>query len=95
MLIRAQWVRWFRDLLITKLSTLGLNIINDLEEWRPCGPLDGVPWIFEVDEAARAMSNRKAVGPDGLAIELLKTPTVEGFDESETLRKFCETVVTV
>ena len=46
--------------------------------WPPCSPLDDVPSRYEVEEAIRAMANRKAVGPDGLPVELLKVLVDEG-----------------
>ena len=40
--------------------------------------LDDGPSRYEVEEAIRAMANRKAVGPDGLPVELLKVLVDEG-----------------
>ena len=46
-----------------------------------------------MEEAIRAMANRKAVGPDGLPVELLKVLVDEG--DSDNLGNFYETVVAV
>ena len=71
-LIREWWVRWFHKLLNTKWRTLGPSIVDELKQWPPCRLLDDVPSRYEVEEAIRALANRKAVGPDGLPAELLK-----------------------
>ena len=44
----------------------------------PCRPLDDAPSRYEVEEAIRALANRKTVGPDGLPAELLKVLADEG-----------------
>ena len=54
--------------------------------------LDDGPSRYEVEEAIRAMANRKAVGPDGLPVELQKV-LVEG--DSDNLASFHEIVVAV
>ena len=46
-----------------------------------------------MEEAFRALANRKAVGPDGLPAELLKVLADEG--ELDTLGKFHDIIVTV
>ena len=69
---RERWVRWFHKLLNTKPPTLDPSIVDELKQWPPCRPLDDVPSRYEVEEAIRALANRKAVGPDGLPAELLK-----------------------
>ena len=70
--IRGRLVWWFYKLLNTTLPTLDPTITGELKVWPPCSPLDDVPSRYEVDEAIRAIANRKAVGPDGLPVELLK-----------------------
>ena len=77
-LIRERWVRWFHKLLHTKSSTLDPSIVHELKQWPPCRPLNDVPSRYEVEEAIRALANRKAVGPDGLPAELLKVLADEG-----------------
>ena len=46
-----------------------------------------------MEEAIRAMANNKAVGPDGLPVELLKVLVDEG--DSDNLASFYEIVVAV
>ena len=65
-LIRHRWVRWFRKISNTKSPTLDPSIVDELKQWPPCRPLDDVPSRYEVEEAIRALANRRAVGPDGL-----------------------------
>ena len=71
-------MRWFHKLLNTKSTTLDPSIVDELKPWPPCRPLDDVPSRYEVEEAIRALANRKAVGPDGLPAELLKVLADEG-----------------
>ena len=71
-LIRERWVRRFHKLLNTKSPTLDPSIVDELKQWPPCRPQDDVPSRYEVEEAIRALANRKAVGPDGFPAELLK-----------------------
>ena len=59
----------------------------------PCRPRDDVPSRHEVEEAIRALANRKAVGPDGLPAELLKVLADEG--ELNTPGKFHDIIVAV
>ena len=68
--ICERWVRWFHKLLNTKSPTLDPSIVDELKRWPPCRPLDDVPSRYEVEEAIRALANRKAVGLDGLPAEL-------------------------
>ena len=46
--------------------------MGELKQWPPCRPLDDIPSRYEVEEAIRALANRKAVRPDGLPAELLE-----------------------
>ena len=77
-LIRERWVRWFHKQLNTKSPTLDPSIVDELKHWPPCRPLDDVPSRYKVEEAIRALANRKAVRPDGLPAELLKVLVDEG-----------------
>ena len=77
----------------TKSLTLYPSIENELKQWPPCRPLDDVPSRYEVEEAIRALANRKAVGPDGLPAELLEVLADEV--ELNTLGKFHNIVVAV
>ena len=65
-------MRLFNKLLGIKLPTLDPSIVDELQQWPPCRPLDDVPSRYEVEEAIRALANRKAVGPDGPPFEHLK-----------------------
>ena len=85
-LIRERWVRWFHKLLDAKPPTLDPSIVGGLKQWPPCRPLDNVPSRYEVEEAVRALTNRKAVGPDCPPAELFKGLADEG--ELNTLEKF-------
>ena len=91
-LIRERWVRWFHKLLNAKSPTLDPSIVNELKQWLPCRPLGDVSSKNEVEEAIRALANRKAVGPDGLPAELLK---VLADEELNTLGKFHDIIVAV
>ena len=91
-LIRERWVM-FHKLLNTKSPTLDPSIVDELKQWPPCRPLDEVPSKYEVEEAIRALANRKAVYPDGLPAELLKVLADEG--ESSTLGKLHDVIVAV
>ena len=92
-LIRERWVRWFHKLLSTKSPTVDPSIVNELKRWPPCRPLFDFASRHEVEEATRALANRKVVGPDGLPAELLKVLADEG--ELETLQKFLDIIVAV
>ena len=92
-LIREWWVRWFHKLLNTKSPTLYPSIVDELKQWPPCRPLDDVPSRYRVEEAIRALANRKPVGSDGLPAELLKVLADEG--ELNTLGKFRDIIAAV
>ena len=77
-LIRERRVRWFHKLLNPKSPTLDSTITDELKIWPTCSPLDDVPSRYEVEEAIRAMADRKALGSDGLPVELLKVLVDEG-----------------
>lgn len=59
-------------MLNTKLPTLDPTIVDELKAWPPCMPLGDVSSRYKVKGVVLAMANRKAVGSDGLPIELLK-----------------------
>ena len=65
------------------------TITDELKVVPSCSPLDEVPSRYKVEEAIRAMANRKAVGPDGLPVDLVD----EG--DSDNLGNFYEVVVAV
>ena len=90
-LIRERRVRWFHKLLNPKSPTLDSTITDELKIWPTCSPLDDVPSRYEVEEAIRAMADRKALGSDGLPVELLKVLVDEG--DSDNLGNFYAIVV--
>ena len=92
-LIRERWVRWFHNLLNAKSPTLDPSIVDELKQGPRCRSLDDVPSRYELEEAVRALANRKAVGPDCLLAELLKVLADEG--EFNTLGKFHDIIVAV
>ncbi|CAM9642389.1 unnamed protein product [Pylaiella littoralis] len=71
-LILERWARWFHALLNTKSPTLDPRVVDKIEPWPQCVPLDDIPLLFEVEEAIRGMANRKAVGLNDLPAELIK-----------------------
>ena len=71
-LIREQWVRWFHTLLNAKSPRLDPNIAEDLDQWPENMPLGVQPTIKELTDAIRSLANGKAVGPDGVSVELFK-----------------------
>ena len=77
-LIRERWVKWFHKLLTTKSMTLDPSISGEIKQWPPCRPLDDIPSRYEVEEASRALANRKTVRLDSLPAELLKVLADEG-----------------
>ena len=91
--IHTRWVKWLHQLLNTKSPTLDLSIEDELKRWPPCIPLDDVPHRYEVEEAIRALANRKAVGPDGFLAELVKVLADEG--EFDTHGTFHDIIVAV
>ena len=46
--IRDRWVSWFHTQLNTKSPTLEPNIVDELNQWPPCGQLDDAPSRYEV-----------------------------------------------
>ena len=69
-LIRERWVRWFRTLL--KSPRLDPNIAKGLDQWPENMPLGVQPTMQELTDAIRSLANGKAVGPDGVSVELFK-----------------------
>ena len=70
--IRERWVRWFHTLLNTKSPKLGLNIGESLDQWPVNMSLGVQPTMQELTAAVRSLANGKAVGPDGVPVELFK-----------------------
>ena len=92
-LIRERWVSLFHKLRSTKSPTVDRSIVDELEQWPTCRPLDDVPSRYEVEEAIRALANRMAVGSDGRLVELLKVLADEG--EMDMLGKVHDIIVAV
>ena len=70
--IRERWVRWFHTLLNTKSPNLDPNIAEGLEQWPENTTLGNQPTMQELTDAIRSLANGKAVGPDGVPVELFK-----------------------
>ena len=70
--IRDRWIRWFHTLLNTKSPKLDPNIAEGLDQWPENTPLGIQPTMQELTEAIRSLANGKAVGPDGVPVQLFK-----------------------
>ena len=71
-LIRERWARWFHTLLNAKSSKLDPSIAEDLDQWPENMPPGVQPTMQELTGAIRSLANGKAIGPDGVSVELLK-----------------------
>ena len=71
-LIRERWVRWFHTLLSAKSPRLDPNIAEGLDQWPENMPLGVQPTMQDLTDAIRLLANRKAVGSDGVSVELFK-----------------------
>ena len=71
-LIRERWIRWFHTFLNAKSPRLDPNIAEGLDQ----GPKNIPPGVQltmqELTDAIRWLANGKAVGPDGVSVELFK-----------------------
>ena len=70
-LIRERWVRWFHTLLNAS-TRLDPNIAEGLDQWLENMPLGVPPTMQELTDTIRSLANGKAVGPDGVSVELFK-----------------------
>ena len=70
--IRERWVRWFHTLLKAKSPRLDPNIAEGLDQWPENMPLGVQPTMQELTDAIRLFANGKAVGSDGVSVELFK-----------------------
>ena len=82
-LIRERWVRRFHTLPNAKSARLDPSIAEGLDQWPENMPLGVQPTIQELTDAIRSLANGKAVGPDGVTVELFKItlngdPTLRG-----------------
>ena len=71
-LIRKRWVQWIRTLLNAKSPKLRTNIAEGLDQLPEIMPLRIQPTMQELTGAMRALATGKAVGPDGVSVELFK-----------------------
>ena len=71
-LIRERWVRWFHTLLNDKSPRFDLNIIEGLDQWPENMPLRVHPTMQELTDVIRSLANGKAVGPDGVSVEVFE-----------------------
>ena len=66
------YIRWFHTLLNTKSPKLDPEIAEALDQWPVNTPLGVQPKMQELIDAIRSLANEKAVGPDGIPVELFK-----------------------
>ena len=71
-LIRERWVRWLHTLLHAKSPRLDPNIAEGLYQWPKIMPLGVQPTMQELTDAICSLANGKAVGADGVFVELFK-----------------------
>ena len=71
-LIRERWVRWFHTLLNAKSPRLDPNIAVGLDRWPENMPLGVQPTMQDLTHTIRSLANGKAVGPNGVSVELFK-----------------------
>ena len=69
--------RWFHTLLNAKSPRLDPNIAKGLDQWPENMPLGVQPTMQELTDDIRSLANGKAVGPDGVSVELFKI-TLDG-----------------
>ena len=70
--VRERWVRFFRSLLNASFDVLDPDIPKRLSQHPMASALGIEPTGEEIATVIKAMTNAKAVGPDGLPAELLK-----------------------
>ena len=68
---------WFHKLLNIKSPTVEPSIVDELKQWPSRGQLDDAPPRYELEEAIRALANRKEVVPGGLPAALFKVLAYE------------------
>ena len=67
-----RWIWWFHTLLNAKSPTLDPNIAEGLDQWPENMPLGVQPTMQELTGAIRSLDNGKAVGSDGVSVELFR-----------------------
>ena len=90
-LIRERWVRWFHTLLNAKSPRLDPNSAEGLNQWPENMPLEFSPRC-KLTDVIRSLANGKAVGPDGVSVELFKI-TLSG--DSALRRRLLDIVVRI
>ena len=71
-LIHERWVRWLHTILNAKSLRLDPSITEGLDQWPENMPLGVQPTMQEMTDAIRSLVNGKAVGPDGVFVELFQ-----------------------
>ena len=71
-LARERWVRWSHTLLNAKPPKLDPNIAEGFDQWHKNMPLGVQLTMQELTDVIRSLSNGKAVGSDGVSIDLFK-----------------------
>ena len=71
-LIRERWVRRFHTLLHSKSPRLDPNIAEGHDQWPENMPLGVQPTMQELTDPICLLANGKAVGVDGVSVELFK-----------------------
>ena len=71
-LIRERWVWRFHTFINANAPRLDPNIAEGLDQWPENTPLGVQPTMQELTDAIRSLANGKAVGPDGVSVELFK-----------------------
>ena len=87
-LIRERWVRWFHTLLNAKSPRLEPNVAEGLRQWPENMPVGIQPTMQELTDAIRSLANGKAVGPNGVSVELFRI-TLNG---DPALRKLLDSI---
>ena len=88
--IRERWVRWFYTLRNANSPRLDPNIAEGLDQWPESMPLGVQPTMQELTDAIHSLANGKAVGPDGVSVELFKI-TLNG--DSALRRRLLDIIV--
>ena len=91
-LIRERWVGSLHPLLDAKSPKLEQNMAEGFDQWPKNMPLGVQPTMQELTDAIRSLANIKAVGPDGVSIELFKI-TLNG--DSALRRRVLDAVVCI
>ena len=71
-LIHERWVRWFHTLLNAKSPRLEPNIAEGLDQWPENMPVRVQPTMQVLTDPIRSLANGKAVGPEGVSVEVFK-----------------------